>query len=116
MKITRIYAGEDGESHFEDVDIPLKDAGDIGRLSERVPVKSVIFRENDATYDYDWHHAPQRQYVVMLDGEIEIETGTGDKRTFRGGDIILAEDITGRGHRTRTTNNQPRRSLFITLD
>lgn len=116
MKITRIYADDDGHSRFEDIEIPLKDAGDIGRLSERVPVKGVIFRENDATYDYDWHHAPQRQYVVMLDGEIEIETSKGEKRTFRGGDIILAEDITGRGHRTRTTNNQPRRSLFITLD
>lgn len=116
MKITRIYASEDGESHFEDIDIPLKDAGDIGRLSDRTPVKSIIFRENDATYDYDWHHAPQRQYVIMLDGEIEIETSDGEKRTFNGGDIILAEDITGRGHRTRTTNNQPRRSLFIILD
>jgi len=116
MKITRIYTGDDGHSRFEEIDIPLKDAGDIGRLSEHVAVKSVIFRENHATYDYDWHHAPQRQYVVMLDGEIEIETSEGHKKSFRGGDIILAEDITGRGHRTRTTNNQPRRSLFITFD
>jgi len=116
MKITRLYASDDGESHFEDIDIPLKDAGEIGRLSERVPVKNIIFRENDPSYDYDWHHAPQRQYIVLLDGEIEIETSGGEKRAFKGGDIILVEDTSGRGHRTRTTNNRPRRSIFIILD
>ena len=116
MKVTRVYADALGESHFAELDIPLKDGGTIGSLSERYPVKSVIFRENNADYDYDWHCAPQRQYIVLLDGEIEIETSDGEKRRFGGGDILLVEDISGRGHRTRTANNQPRRSLFVTLD
>lgn len=116
MKITRVYAGDDGESHFDDVDILLRDAGSIGRLSVRHPVKDIIFRENDADYDYDWHHAPQRQYIVLLDGEIEIETSDGEKRRFAGGDILLVEDTTGRGHRTRTVNKKPRRSVFVTLE
>lgn len=116
MKITRMYADSAGESHFAELDIALQDGGPIGRLSARHPVKSIIFRENDADYDYDWHCAPQRQYIVMLDGEIEVETSDGEKRRFRGGDIVLAEDVHGRGHRTRTVNNQPRRSLFVTLD
>jgi hypothetical protein len=33
-----------------------------------------------------------------------------------GGDILRVEDIEGRGHRTRTVNDQPRRSLFLPLD
>ena len=36
MKITRLYSGDDGESHFEDTDIPLEDGGEIGRLSKLV--------------------------------------------------------------------------------
>lgn len=116
MKVTRVYADSSGESHFEELDVPLQDAGTIGRLSERRPVTGIIFRENDADYDYDWHCAPQRQYIVLLDGEIEIETSDGDRRRFHGGDILLVEDVSGRGHRTRTVNNQPRRSLFVTLD
>ena len=94
----------------------LEDGGTIGRLSERHPVGSIIFRENSAGYDYDWHCAPQRQYIVLLDGEIELETSDGEKRRFRGGDILLVEDVGGRGHRTRTVNSKPRRSLFVTLD
>jgi hypothetical protein len=116
LKITRVYADAAGDSHFGEIDIPLKDSGTIGRLSERHPVKSIIFRENDGDYDYDWHCAPQRQYIVLLDGEIELETSDGEKRRFGGGDILLVEDISGRGHRTRTVNNKPRRSLFVTLD
>jgi hypothetical protein len=116
LKVTRIYADAAGESHFGEVEVPLRDAGAIGRLSERHAVESVIFRENDPDYDYDWHCAPQRQYIVLLDGEIEIETSDGEIRQLCGGDILLVEDVNGRGHRTRTVNNQPRRSLFVTMD
>jgi len=116
MKVTRVFADAAGESHFDTLDIELEDHGPIGRLSERQPVGSVIFRENDADYDFDWHNAPQRQYIVLLDGEIEIETSDGEKRRFRGGDVVLVEDVDGRGHRTRTVNDQPRRSLFLPLD
>ncbi len=116
MNITRLYADRDGESHFGEIEIALRDMGPIGRLSERLPVKEIIFRENDADYDYDWHNAPQRQYIVLLDGEIEIEVSDGEKKVFRGGDVLLVEDVDGKGHRTRVTNNEPRRSLFVTLE
>lgn len=116
MNLTRIYADEQGASHFENREIQFKDAGEIGRLSIRHPASGIIFRENDADYDFDWHTAPQRQYIILLDGEIEIEVSDGEKRRFRGGDVLLVEDVTGKGHRTRVTNNQPRRSIFVTLE
>ena len=116
MKITRIIADTAGESRFEHLDITLRDAGTIGRLSERLDATGVIFRETPADYDYDWHPAPRRQYIVLLDGNIEITVGTGETRRFTGGDVLLVEDTTGRGHRTRTTDGKPRRSIFITLD
>ncbi len=115
FKVTRVYADADGESHFDELEIPLRDAGEIGRLSDERPVRSVIFRENDADYDYDWHNAPQKQYIVLLDGEIEIEVSDGERRKFAGGDILLVEDISGKGHRTRTVDNRPRRSIFVTI-
>jgi len=116
MKITRIYTGKDGESHFEDIDIPLKDAGDIGALSEQVNATGIIFRETSGDYDYSFHNAPQRQYVIMLDGEVDIEIGDGTIRRFTTGDILLAEDTTGRGHRSCAVNGKPRKSIFVTLD
>jgi hypothetical protein len=116
MRVTRISTGSDGETHFGEVEIALADAGAIGRLSPLLPATGVIFRETPAGYDYDWHPAPRRQYIVLLDGEIEITVGDGEVRRFRGGDVLLMEDTTGRGHRTRTVDGRVRRSVFITLD
>ncbi|MGD1277762.1 MAG: hypothetical protein ABR964_11140 [Tepidisphaeraceae bacterium] len=116
MKVTRVYADEHGESHFSEREIELRDAGLIGHLSQPIPAKSVIFRENEPAYDYDWHVAPQRQFIVLLDGAIEIEVSDGARRTFRGGDILLMEDTTGKGHRSRHVEPRRRRSVFIVLD
>jgi hypothetical protein len=115
MKITRIYAGEDGETHFAELDIPLRDAGEIGALSELFPVQHIIFRETDGDYDYTWHNAPSRRFLLMLDGSVEIEVSDGARRTFHSGDIVLLEDTTGRGHVSRAVNGQPRKSVFVTL-
>ncbi len=48
-----------------------------------------------------WHTAPQRQYVMFLAGETEIEVSDGEKRIFKTGDVFLVEDTTGKGHRNR---------------
>jgi hypothetical protein len=116
MKIVRVYADERGETHFGEVNIELADAGPIGLLSRPVTAKSVIFRKNHRDYDYDWHTAPQRQLIVLRDGAIELEVSDGSRRTVRGGDILLMEDVTGRGHRTRNVEPCERRSLFVVLD
>ena len=113
---TRIYTGDDGESHFEDVEIPLIDLGGVGQISELQGATGVVFRETDGDYDFGFHNAPRRQYVINLDASVEIETGDGTKRTLGPGDILLAEDTTGRGHISRAVDGRPRRSIFVTLD
>ena len=115
FKITRIYADAAGESHFEEINKLLQTAGDIGFLSAPEAVESIIFRKVLPTYDYDFHQAPARQYIMLLDGEIEIQTSLGEKRSFKGGDILLVEDTTGKGHRTRNLVPAMRQSIFVTL-
>jgi hypothetical protein len=115
MQLTRIYADAAGESHFETVDIALEAKGIVGDLSEPMPADSVIFRENEPGYDWDFHHAPARQLIILLDGAIEIEVSDGEKRSFSGGDVLLVEDTWGKGHRTKNTLPVRRRSIFIRL-
>jgi uncharacterized cupin superfamily protein len=116
MRILRIHTGADGKSHFEDLQVPLRDAGKIGYMSETVKATGIVFRETTGDYNYDFHTAPRRQYVVNLEGEVEIEVGDGSRRVLRSGDILLAEDTTGQGHISRAVAGKPRKSLFITLD
>ena len=116
MKIVRVYTGADNKSHFEDIEVPLKSGGKAGALSDLIKATGVIFRETGGDYNFDFHNAPRRQYVVNLEGEVEIEVGDGTKRILRTGDILLAEDTTGQGHISRAVGGKPRKSLFITLD
>ncbi len=116
MKITRIYTGEDNESHFEDLEVPMNDHGTIGSISSLENATGVVFRETDGDYDFGFHNAPRRQYVINLDAAVEIETGDGTKRTLGPGEVLLAEDTTGQGHISRAVDGQPRRSIFVTLD
>lgn len=114
FKVTRVFADEHGDSHFEDIDYPLAAAGPIGFLSLGIPVKEVVFRKVSPDYD-DFHTAPQRQFVVLLDHGVEIENSLGEKRLFRPGEILLMEDVTGKGHRSRNIKRKERNSLFIIL-
>lgn len=116
MKITRLYTGSDGETHFEDIDVPLESTGDVDRRSELMKATGILFRETDGAYNIDWHNAPRRQFVITLEGEGEVVVGDGTKRQFGPGDIFLAEDTTGRGHISRAVNNRPRKTIFVTLD
>jgi len=115
FQYTRIYSDANGDSFFEDVQVPLNDSGEIGRLSPTLPATGLIFREVAPTYDYDFHNAPQKQFIVLLDGAIEIETSLGEKRVFSAGDILLVEDTEGKGHKTKNLLPVKRRSLFITV-
>ena len=116
MQVVRIFTGPDGKSHLEDVDIELEDRGAAGRISRLWSGSGVQFREVDGDYHIDYHTAPRRQLVVNLTGSVEIETGAGDRRVLGPGTILLAEDLTGQGHISRSVNREPRACLFVPLD
>lgn len=116
MELVRIYTGDDGQSHFEDVDIDLTEMGLGGRLSDLWPGKGVQFREVGGDYNLDWHTAPRRQLVVNLTGSVEVEVADGTVRRMGPGSILLAEDLTGQGHLSRNVDGEPRTCLFIHLD
>jgi hypothetical protein len=54
----------------------------------------------------EWHPAPRRQYVIAVSGRAEIELADGKKIALEPGRVILAEDITGKGHLSRCLGPQ----------
>lgn len=115
MKYFRIYADSDGESHFEDIAVEFGANQRGSDVSDVVPVTGLMFRRSPADQFVDWHPAPRRQFVVTLSGHAEIEASDGEVRQIGPGTVMLAEDITGKGHITRGTGDEERLSLFIPL-
>ncbi len=115
MRYTRMYSDPAGETHFEDVDVPASDNGRSSSLSEVFKVTGMQFRHTKPDYDLGFHNAPRRQFIVNLTGGVEIEVSDGEVRRLGAGTVFLAEDVTGKGHKSRALDNQERFSLFIHL-
>ena len=116
MRVIRLFTGDDGESHFESLTVPLGAPSSEGRLSSEHPAHSAMFAETPPGTDPGWHTAPCRQYVVTLTGELEFITRTGASQRIGQGDVLLAEDTTGAGHHWRIIGDEPWRRLYVRLD
>jgi quercetin dioxygenase-like cupin family protein len=116
MKITRLYVDAKGETHFKDVEIPYQKKNAGGKTSRRFRATGIIFRETSPTYNYDWHNAPRKQYIINLDAAVRITVSDGETRTIGAGEVFLVEDTTGNGHISRAVNRKLRHSIFVTLD
>lgn len=131
MEYVRIYSGDDGLSHFEDVKVPLETSvtvtgvtinewtswpiGPALRLNQVDP-DSPDAASPDAEGDRwgPWHPEPRPEFIIRLAGEVEIECSDGELRSFGPGAMLLVEDLTGKGHRNRRRSSHTQ-NIFIPL-
>lgn len=116
MRIHNLYTDPDGQSHFRDIEIEWAEERRGSKLSKRLPATGVIFRETQARHSLDWHPAPRRQYIVNLDAGVKLTASDGESRVIQAGEIILVEDITGKGHLSEHLEGKIRHSLFIPIE
>jgi quercetin dioxygenase-like cupin family protein len=114
MKYTLLFTGEDKKSHFKEVDAGIESKQPLGNYSKKFPVRGMMFRDFEAGAVFPMHTAPQCQYIVYLEGQVEVEASDGEKRIFKPGDVLFATDLTGTGHITRTLTKG--KSVIITAD
>jgi quercetin dioxygenase-like cupin family protein len=107
IRAYRLYTGDDGNSHVE-----------IGTLATRdvVAAKSIMFEETPAHSSLDWHNDPIPQYVITLSGTLEFTTKTGETFTIHPGEVLLAQDHTGTGHKWRLIDDQPWRRAYVVYE
>ncbi len=119
MAIIRTYTGDDGQSHFQDIEPEYKASSEEWPLDADALIHTeggVLIRRFDPSRSNPWHNAPGRVCVFTVSGAVEIEVGDGSKRILGPGDILIAEDVTGQGHYTREVGDEPRVSVFVPLD
>lgn len=116
MRVHNIYTDADGVSHFRDIEIDWVENVRSSKRSRVFPVTGMVFRENQGDYALDWHAAPRRQFIVNLDAGVKITTSDGETRTINAGEVILAEDLSGRGHLSESLANTIRHSILIHCD
>ena len=122
--ITRIFTGQDGLAHAEDIELELNARGATDMLkatgaefSVRPPTAGANSRNAAATDPNapGWHTGPARQFVITLSGHSEVEVARGVRVAAGPGHINLIEDTSGKGHITRNFGPEDRIALTIPL-
>jgi hypothetical protein len=102
MGTYRMYTDGDGHAQWEVIDVANTPAWLDG-----FDTTNIKFGLRPPGITQDWHPAPQRQFVIILSGQLEIGFEDGSKKVFGPGDARLVEDTTGRGHTTIALGNEP---------
>jgi len=116
MKIIRLSVDEQGESHFQDVEVEFEAPTPSGRVSARQNATGIIFREVPPDYDLDWHPAPRRQYIINLDAGVQLTASDGESRQIKAGEVVLVEDTWGKGHLSKAIDGKLRHCIFVPID
>src|SRR6186997_2482984 len=101
IMMTRIYAGPDGVSHAEEVEMKATDRG----IAEFAATGAQFSSRLAGPPNTNWHTGPRRQFVITLSGRAELEVSDGTKIMTGPGHINLIEDTTGKGHLTRNLDD-----------
>lgn len=104
IRAYQLYTGADGDSHVT-----------RGSVSSEhlIEAKTISFKETPAHSSYDWHNDPTPQYVITLAGVLEFTTRGGESFTLTPGDVLLAIDHTGTGHKWRLVNDEPWKRAYV---
>jgi hypothetical protein len=116
IHIHNLYCDANGESHWRDVTVDWAQEGPEGKTSVLEKAHGIIFRQTQAEHDRPWHPAPRRQYIVNLDAGVELTASDGEARVISAGEIVLVEDVAGKGHLSKSVNKQMRHSIFLPLE
>jgi quercetin dioxygenase-like cupin family protein len=115
--ITRLYTGADGQSHAEDTTVAWRSAKLRAELSESESVKvtGAQFLRWPRGFVWEGHPASKRQYVIIVSGRGEVDVAGGGKVPLAPGRVLLAEDVTGKGHVTRVGADEDLVMLLVPL-
>ena len=102
----KLFTGPDNASHVVE--------GTVAE-NERTDVVAIHFKETPAHSSFDWHDAPEPQYVITLSGTLEFATRDGETFVLRAGDVLVAMDSIGSGHKWRLIDDQPWRRAYVVL-
>jgi hypothetical protein len=113
IRCVRMWTGSDGNSLFEEGSISLGEGMRGDAVARPVAAVEISFQETVSGGSYEWHQDPVPRFVITLSGTLEFEMKSGATFVLRAGDILLAQDDSGSGHKWRLIGDQPWRRAYV---
>jgi quercetin dioxygenase-like cupin family protein len=108
MRFPRVYTDETGETRIGLRDIPEHETrvgpppNPVGHMTEHEAVSTFVTFSAPAGTEVPSHNAPQPYICIVLSGEGEVKASDGTTVTLGPGGLIYCDDLTGKGHITRS--------------
>lgn len=104
LKIYHAYSAADGKSYIEEIPIPAQERQSGGKLAQiyfDLKPQALRIARSESGSMIDWHYAgDSRHLIIPMQGDLVFDTGDGKMFHLKAGEAILAEDWTGKGHRS----------------
>ncbi|MDR2155052.1 MAG: hypothetical protein LBE78_08520 [Burkholderiaceae bacterium] len=117
-----LYTDADGYARFRDDTLPLAEGTPAARLSALMTAEGCRFRFSPVGFSSDFHCTTAPQWLVVLQGRMEIGLRDGTARVFRPGECFYSSDtlpsgavfdVQVHGHRSRQIGEEPLVTLFV---
>jgi hypothetical protein len=108
-RIFHLYSGSDGLTRIENLPTNAPLSGEIGQFLRR-SAERVSIGGTSAGAGFDFHVANQPTLLIPIFGSMLVGLHDGSLHEFGHGDMLYAEDCTGKGHISRSG---PRGSFVV---
>ena len=117
-----LYTGTDGVARFRDRPVPLTEGTPVSRLSALVASGGCQCRRSPVCFRSDFHCTTVPQWLVVLQGCMEIGLQDGSVRSFGPGQFFYSNDTLPagavfdpqrHGHCSRQLGDVPLATLFV---
>ena len=122
LTLPTLYTAADGRARFRDDALPLAEGTPAARLSALRASSGCQFRHSPAGFASGFHCTTTPQWLVVLQGRMEIGLQDGSTRIFGPGECFYSNDTlpsgatfdaTLHGHRSRALDGAPLVTLFV---
>ncbi len=117
-----LYTDADGRARWRDEALPLAEAAPGVRLSALSASGGVQWRSSPVGFKSDFHCTTTPQWLVVIQGRMEIGLQDGSTRVFGPGEYFYSNDTLPagatfdpalHGHRSRQVGDEPLVTLFV---
>ena len=122
LTLTELYTADDGHARFRDLPVALSEGSPAARLSRWMVSDGCQFRHSPVGFASDFHCTGTPQWLVVLQGRMEIGLRDGTARVFGPGECFYSNDTLPagarfdpavHGHRSRLLGDDPLVTLFV---
>lgn len=122
LTVTLLETGADGFARFRDVVLSLPQGTPASRLTALAPSGGWQLRRSPPDFASSFHCTGEPQWLVVLQGQMEIGLRDGSARTFGPGQFFYSGDTLPagatfddavHGHRSRAVGGEPLVTMFV---